>query len=274
MSWGAGGTGTVYRCVDLELSGFAAVKVFSLLLEGDGAEVEAAWRRFVDEARLLASSPHPQIVEIRLVIEGQPEEQRASFEAARAELDARQKQRGVRCGSGQRAAKSAAPAVAAASGVVTQRIEEEQPPPFLALGTTSPDEADHLPSTTKNAEMVPHGPPAEHMTTSTPIPSPQLDPRAAASRPMSIGGGVMLGLGLSLGGFAAYAGARSAGMARDGREIQAMSAIMPLDDAALREDATLADGYRTWTSVAITTAISGGVAVVIGAVLLGGRPSP
>jgi hypothetical protein len=63
-------------------------------------------------------------------------------------------------------------------------------------------------------------------------------------------------------------------MARDGREIQAMSAIMPLDDAALREDATLADGYRTWTSVAITTAISGGVAVVIGAVLLGGRPSP
>jgi hypothetical protein len=79
----------------------------------------------------------------------------------------------------------------------------------------------------------------------------------------------MLGLGLSLGGVAAYAGARSAALARDGREIQAMSAIMPLDDAALREDAALADGYRTWTSVTIATAITGGVAVVIGATLLG-----
>jgi hypothetical protein len=48
-----------------------------------------------------------------------------------------------------------------------------------------------------------------------------------------------------------------------------MSTIMPLDDAALREDAALADGYRTWTSVTIATTITGGVAVVIGATLLG-----
>jgi serine/threonine protein kinase len=60
---GRGGTGVVHRCVDLELGRFAAVKVFSLF-EGDGAELDEARRRFVDEARLLASSRHPQIVEI------------------------------------------------------------------------------------------------------------------------------------------------------------------------------------------------------------------
>jgi hypothetical protein len=206
-----------------------------------------------------------------LEIEDQPAEQRTSFEAARAELVSREKQRGVRCGSGQRAAKSKAPIVATVSEPATPTSEQDPPPPFLAVGPASGVKVNEALAAAPSADTSPPVPPEEHAAasmTSSPL-APQVDARGDASRPLTISGAVMLGLGLSLGGVAAYAGARSAALARDGREIQAMSAIMPLDDAALREDAALADGYRTWTSVTIATTITGGVAVVIGATLLG-----
>ena len=88
-------------------------------------------------------------------------------------------------------------------------------------------------------------------------------------RGLVIAGGVTLGVGLGLGGAAAFGVARAAAVAREGFELQAAAMDMPLDEAMRRRDAELAREYRGWTAAAIGTAVSGGVAVIVGAALVG-----
>ncbi len=98
---------------------------------------------------------------------------------------------------------------------------------------------------------------------------PQGSRAGRPGRGLAIASGVTLGLGLGLGGAAAFAGARAAAVAREGFELQAAAMDMPLDEAMRRRDAELADEYRGWTAATIGTAVAGGVAVVVGATLVG-----
>jgi hypothetical protein len=68
-----------------------------------------------------------------LAIEGQPEGQRTAFEDARGKLESREKQRGARCGSARRSAKTQAPALAAKVEAAASAGDAE-PPPLLAMG--------------------------------------------------------------------------------------------------------------------------------------------
>ena len=90
-----------------------------------------------------------------------------------------------------------------------------------------------------------------------------------SGRGLVVAGGITLGVGLGLGGAAAFAGARAAAVAREGFELQDAAMDMPLDEAMRRRDVELVEEYRVWTAATIGTAVAGGVAVVVGAMLVG-----
>ena len=216
-----------------------------------------------------------------LAVEGQPEGQRASFEAARAELEEREKQRGARCGSARRSAKTQAPALAAK---VETAVADEEPPPLLATGpaagvpvkdsvSASPSEA--ITSTTAAAPSKDTLLPVRSSTTALPASSttPTADPRRVGTsrvpgRPLLIAGSVTLAIGLSLGGVAAYTGRRALVAYQAGVELH--EDVQGLPDATTRaRDAELEAEYRRMGPAAIGTAIGGGVAVIAGAVMAG-----
>ena len=218
-----------------------------------------------------------------LAVEGQPDGQRASFEVARAELEAREKQRGARCGSARRSAKTQAPALAAKLEA-TASAGDEEPPPLLATGpaagvpvedsvSASPSEA--ITSTTAVTPSKDALLPVRSSTTASPASSttPTADPRRVGAsrvsgRPLLIAGSVTLAIGLSLGGIAAYTGRRALGAYQAGVELHE-DVQGPPDAAMLAKDAVLEAEYRRMGPAAIGTAIGGGVAVIAGAVMAG-----
>ena len=215
-----------------------------------------------------------------LAVEGQPEGQRASFEAARAELESREKQRGARCGSARRSAKTQAPALAVKVEAATSAGDEE-PPPLLAMrpaaGTPVEDSVSGSPSeAVTSAPAVAPGDEALLPVRSSAAASsttPAVDPRRVGAsgvpgRPLLIAGSVTLAIGLSLGGVAAYTGRRALVAYQAGVDLHE-DVQGPPDAATLSRDAELEAEYRRMGPVAIGTAIGGGVAVVVGAVMAG-----
>lgn len=207
-----------------------------------------------------------------LAVEGLSETQRASFEEGRAELESRERKISARCGSSaKRRARAAAPVVAekpapTASPRATASIDVK--PAEAAL--LQDERTDLLPVSAgrKASPRLPAGAaarPADEPLSVSPANTPA-PPRSG--RPLVIAGGVTLGIGLSLAGVAGYAGGRALEAHRAGVELH--EAVQgPPDDADRAKDAALEREYRTMGPVAIGTAVAGGVAVIVGAVLVG-----
>lgn len=217
-----------------------------------------------------------------LAVEGQPEGQRASFEAARAELESRERRRGARCGSARRSTKTQAPAVAAKAEAAASAGDEE-PPPLLTMRPASSAPVEDSVSGSLSEAVTSAAAVAPSEDTLLPVRSstaassasstPAVDPRRvgasrAPGRPLLIAGSVTLAIGLSLGGVAAYTGRRALAAYQAGVELHE-DVQGPPDAATLARDAELAAEYRRMGPVAIGTAIGGGVAVVVGAVMAG-----
>jgi hypothetical protein len=92
--------------------------------------------------------------------------------------------------------------------------------------------------------------------------------QAVPGRRLAISGGLTLGAGLILGGVAAYAGARAAEARKDGFAFQE-TPVDAEDAVAFDRDAELRADYGHKANLALGTAVAGGAAIVVGAVLLG-----
>ncbi|MBK8265159.1 MAG: hypothetical protein IPK80_27995 [Nannocystis sp.] len=212
-----------------------------------------------------------------LEIEDQPAEQRTSFEAARAELVSREKQRGVRCGSGQRASKSKAPIVATVGEPATPTNELDPPPAFLT-STTGADEgttSGPMPLAGDVAESEPRkAEPIEAPASVSAERRPTQD-RArlrVPGRPLLIAGSVALALGVTLGAVALYSRHQALAAYQAGLDLREQVPGAP-DAETLARDADLETDYGRMGQVATGTAIGGGVALLAGAVMvaIGGR---
>ncbi len=218
-----------------------------------------------------------------LAVEGQPEGQRASFETARVELEAREKQRGARCGSARRSAKTHAPALAAKVEAAASAGDKE-PPPLLTMRPASSTPVEDSVSGSPSEAVTSAAAVAPSEDTLLPVRSsaaassassttPAVDPRRVGGsrvpgRPLLIAGSVTLAIGLSLGGVAAYTGRRALVAYQAGVDLH-KDVQGPPDAATLARDAELEAEYRRMGPVAIGTAIGGGVAVIVGAVMAG-----
>ena len=218
-----------------------------------------------------------------LAIEGQPEGQRTAFEDARGKLESREKQRGARCGSARRSAKTQAPALAAKVEAAASAGDEE-PPPLLTMVPAagapvedsvsgSPSEAVTLAAAVALSEDTLLPVRSSAAASSASSTTPAVDPRRVGGsrvpgRPLLIAGSVTLAIGLSLGGVAAYTGRRALVAYQAGVDLHE-DVQGPPDAATLARDAELEAEYRRMGPVAIGTAIGGGVAVVVGAVMAG-----
>ena len=215
-----------------------------------------------------------------LAIEGQPEGQRTAFEDARGKLESREKQRGARCGSARRSAKTQAPALAVKVEAAASAGDEE-PPPLLTrrplASTPVKDNVSGSPSeaVTSAAAVAPGDEALLPVRSSAAASSttPAVDPRRVGAsrvpgRPLLIAGSVTLAIGLSFGGVAAYTGRRALVAYQAGVDLH-KDVQGPPDAATLARDAELEAEYRRMGPVAIGTAIGGGVAVVVGAVMAG-----
>jgi hypothetical protein len=236
---GRGGTGVVHRCVDLELGRFAAVKVFSLF-EGDGAELDEARRRFVDEARLLASSRHPQIVEILdsgLTPEGAP----------------------------YIATELLSGPVLSGRGPMGWRDVVE-------IGSTTSDPTplarDEAGSEPRDAEPIE----APASVSAEKRPTQDRARSRVPGRPLLIAGSVALALGVTLGAVALYSRHQALATYQEGLDLREQVPGAP-DAETLARDADLETDYGRMGQVATGTAIGGGVALLAGAVMvaIGGR---
>ncbi|MCY0989521.1 hypothetical protein OV203_20440 [Nannocystis sp. ILAH1] len=87
-------------------------------------------------------------------------------------------------------------------------------------------------------------------------------------RRLAIAGGLTLGAGLVLGGVAAYAAAKMVDARGDGFTFQE-TPVDADDTAAFDRDAVLRAEYQKQGNLTLGTAIAGGAAMVVGAVLLG-----
>ena len=88
-------------------------------------------------------------------------------------------------------------------------------------------------------------------------------------RPAVIGGSIAVAGGVALLGAATFGGVEALAALREGRALAADYEGRPADAAALQRDATLRAEYRSMANLALGAGIAGGVAVVVGGVLLG-----
>lgn len=224
-----------------------------------------------------------------LAVEGLSADQRASFEEGRAELEARERKANARCRRAARpqaraassksvegtapktSPRSTAPAVVEPDTQATGRDEPTVGKDQAAAGRD--EGADLLPVSAAPRSSRP--PPLERAVQPR-DPSPPSPPPAPAplrpGRPLLIAGGVTLGLGLSLVGLAGYAGHRARVAHREGVELHE-EVQGPPDDEARATDVALEREYRRMGTMALGTAIAGGVAVLVGTALVavGGR---
>ena len=111
--------------------------------------------------------------------------------------------------------------------------------------------------------LDPLGPPPVDASTSA------SDSPSSTRRPAVIGGSIVLAGGIALLGAAAFGGAQAIAAVREGRALVADFEGRPADTPALERDAALRAEYRSMANLALGAGIAGGVAVVVGGVLLG-----
>lgn len=193
-----------------------------------------------------------------LAVPGQDEGQRANFEAERAELDALEKQHGARCGKPSKH-RSSEPAVAAAAATqATSPIAE--PPPEPAPPTP----------TTRAAEGLLAVSPAEpeHPPTSDPsLPLPAPAKARPPGRGLLIAGGTTLGVSVVVLGVAAFAGSQVANLSYASRQLYKNEQGEGDAESLIVEERLRSDLDR-WVPVTVGTAIAGGTALIVGAVLV------
>lgn len=199
-----------------------------------------------------------------LAVAGQSDPQRASFEKSRAELEGLERLHGARCEASRKRSKvpstkvaqappvEAAPAsVADSSEVVAALLEVESP---------APDGLLEVPAA-RTREVPARAAAVEAPTVAVPR-------RASVpGRPLVIAGGTTLGLGLALAGIAGYAGSRASDASRKAFANYEQNQGMG-DVDALAEQAKLRREFDRWLPVALSTAIAGTTAVIVGAVLV------
>jgi len=94
--------------------------------------------------------------------------------------------------------------------------------------------------------------------------------KARSGRGLRIAGAATLAIGLGLVSTASYAGARMALVRREGTAlVEGVTAMDPMDPMAVARDAAFRQEYRTMGNLTLGAGISGGVAVIVGAVLVG-----
>ncbi len=234
---------------------FAAHRTFLALFDEAGKAVDfCAARRAFEQS---------------IKVEGQPDTQRASFEALREELATRERRREIRCGPRQ-APKPAPPIVAEAATAGT--------------ATTAPS-ADEVSPATESAAV--DGPPRASLLlepTATRATSQEaLMPVVATSRApvmtrpakapppgrgLMIAGGATLGVGLALSTVAGYMGGRLLGTWRDAQDLHEEAGRYGTAEQAAR-DAVLAHEYQRLRGPTLAMALVSGSTVILGAVLVG-----
>ncbi len=200
-----------------------------------------------------------------LAVKGQSDQQRASFERSRAELEALEQKHGPRCnasGKGKmrqpsRVAKAVDPAPTAAVPEETKEVA------MAMLGAESESAAlDGLldvPATRTASLPLP--------AATVEVPKASLRRAPVPGRPLVIAGGTTLGLGLVLTGVAGYAGARVADASR--RAFDNYEQVQGQGDAdALATHASLRREFDRWLPVTVSTAVVGTTALIVGAVLV------
>lgn len=193
-------------------------------------------------------------------VQGQSEGQRASFEAARAELEALEQQFGARCGvTAKRRKRVDATPVAALTPAAGEGPIEGEPPPLLVEpgGRDRADPKDRL------AAARVAGPPLAD----APVGPTPARPVRPPGRGLVIAGGATLGVGLVLGGIAGYAGSQLAGLARASQDLYENARGQALPEV-VGEDSHLRGTYRQWLPVTVAATIAGSSALVVGAVLV------
>lgn len=226
---------------------FAAHRTFLALFDQAGKAVDlCAARRAFEQS---------------IEVEGQPDTQRASFEALREELAARERQRGVRCGP-SRVPKTAPPMVAEAASAGP-------------AATTRAPSADEV-SATESAGPPRTSPllePTQEQLTPVVATSraPAMTRPATAPRPgrgLVIAGGTTLGVGLALSSVAGYMGGRLLGTWRDAQDLHEEAGRYGTAEQIAR-DVALAHEYQRLRGPTLAMALVGGSTVVLGAVLVG-----
>lgn len=218
-----------------------------------------------------------RVLDASLAVEGQSTAQRASAEAAQAELVARERKTGARC---SRLPKP-------------RRVQKPAPPPPLALKTTDPpaptgdgatiaDVGDAVPAlltsgpitTTSSVELEPRTrAQPDPAVALMPIPTPRTPPipRDHAPRPgrrLVIAGGITLGVGVALTAAAGYMGRRM---------VATRQAYFDLHDSvegvATTDQETMGDHllqeYRAMWPQTLALAVAGGTTIIVAAVLAG-----
>lgn len=209
-----------------------------------------------------------------LAVEGLSADQRTSFEEGRAELEARERKAGTRCG---RPARQQARAPRPRSTESSAPKSSPRPTPVVepAMPTSVADEPVELLPVASTQRRSPPRPPATAVPqtdSSRASPTPAVSASPRHGRPLVIAGGATLALGLSLVGLAGYSGSRALAVHRAGVQLHE-DVQGPPDDDARAKDAELEREYRRMGSIALGTGIAGGVAVIVGTALVavGGR---
>lgn len=221
-----------------------------------------------------------------LAVKGLPADQRASFEAARKDLESRERNAGGRCASAAKGpSKKEPPLVAAVSapGVAETPQEVDSDGASVIASDTAPVEP--LAKRERAAEAEPHAEvvlpldPANREPDAgallpvmgrSPPPmrrTPPLEERRPG-RGLAIAGGVGLSVGLGLTGVAGYMGGRLGETVREARALDAMVEGYATADQ-LAKDAALQQDYRRWGPPTLVLALVGGTTLVVSAVLLG-----
>lgn len=199
-----------------------------------------------------------------LAVRGQGEEQRASFERARGELEAVEKRHAVRCAKTSRPRKqddaATTPATTTNAPTIPEPPESNSvpapglvaPTPRLAEGPFVVHPADPQPAATSDASP----------------PEPGAKPRRLPpGHGFYIAGGTTLGVGVVAVGVAIYAGAEVAGLTHQIREFYDFSGGEGTDSTQLI-DARLREERGRWVPVAAGATIAATMAVIVGAVLV------
>lgn len=210
-----------------------------------------------------------------LAVKGQSDQQRASFEKSRAELEVLEQKHAPRCEAPRKRNRPRPEKVAEAVrpesvGTVTAGPEPTSAAPekdrevataMLDAGPELPAEAGLLDVPTGRTELRP----ARAVALEVPKASARRAPKPG--RPLVIAGGTTLGLGLVLTGVAGYAGVRVADASR--RAFDNYEQVQGQGDAdALATQASLRREFDRWLPVTVSTAVVGTTALIVGAVLV------
>lgn len=194
-----------------------------------------------------------------LAVVGQSEQQRASLEKSRGELEALEQKHDVRCEAPRRRKRTQSAEVAEAPAALLTR----EPRSVVLVGEESEAPVPEGLLEVPGERAMPRPAPAIVEARQVEVPR-----RASVNgRPMTIAGGVTLGLGV---GFVAVAGVTGSWAASASRkafdDYEAGHGRGNVD--AMAAQAELRRQFDRWLPVAVSTAVVGTTAVLVGAVLV------